>query len=236
MPVPPGVRNWKPQREVQPRPYDPTPQDAVDLATGEITPGDSRPANIRLAEQVRDTQADEALRSTGKKSPSRAVTQRRRELTLIALGQLAEGYTPAEIAENMGVNPATVTGWFTRFRYDVKKFDVDAMLDKLAVPLASQNLIHGLLAGDKDFTLETLKGRGQFRRYGEQQGTLKHEIPPLVVKFEFPTPSALPAAPDAQPPGAIVGTRAVPRALAPKPDVPDIVEGAIVGQLEPAKS
>lgn len=111
-------------------------------------------------------------------------TKRRRALTQRALALFAAGETIQDIAGIMDVAVGTVTGWITRHKREIAIGDIDEMLDKTAVPLAVDNLLHGLQAGDKDYTLEVLKGRGHFRRHvqGEEKTTVT--LPPLVIRFE----------------------------------------------------
>jgi hypothetical protein len=139
---------------------------------------------------------------------------RSRKLTQQALARFTEGFSIHAIAEDMGVAPSTVTGWLTRHRRDVAEGSIDEQLDQIAVPLAVENLTHGLLAGDKDYTLKTLEGRGVFKRHSDK-GDLPPdlELPALIIRIEGATPShvSLAAEPGAAlvPGGHIVGTPAL---------------------------
>lgn len=126
-----------------------------------------------------------------------------------ALSLRASGWSMSDIAEALEVSVATVTKWFTEHRHAVKSGRIDRDLDQIAVPLAKENLIHGLLAGDKDYTLETLKGRGQFRRHVAQESHVQHELPPLVIQF-VGAPSAAIQAGEKLVTGTVVGTKALP--------------------------
>ncbi len=119
-----------------------------------------------------------------KKEPTS--TRQRKLQTQEALSLYAEGWSIPDIAVKLNVQPTTVTGWFMRHRRAVKVASIDQMLDNIAAPIAAQNLIHGLLAGDKDYTLKTLDGRGHFRRHTAEESVVKHEMPPLVIQFVTP--------------------------------------------------
>lgn len=128
--------------------------------------------------RVKAAKAVKALPATA--SP----TLRRRKLTQLALALRAEGASVNEIAAELGVSSVTVTGWFTTHRREISTDKIDAMLDQIAVPLATENLMHGLLAGDKQYTLETLKGRGHLRQ--KDAPAPPAELPALRIEFAFP--------------------------------------------------
>lgn len=142
--------------------------------------------------------------------PAKPQVRERLIKTQEALALIAEGWSITDIAFKMNVQPATVTGWIVRHRRIMKVKDIDKMLDGVAAPLAAQNLIHGLLAGDKDYTLKTLEGRGHFRRHTAEEVAVKHEMPPLVIRFETPVEHPTATASEA---GRILG---VPQRPAPK--------------------
>lgn len=136
------------------------------------------------------------------------LSRRREKLTQIALALRAEGWSVGDIADRLGVTPGTITGWFTQHRRAVTLDEIDVMLDRIAIPLATENLIHGLLAGDKDYTLETLKGRGAFKRHAEGEGKTSTELPALQIIFESPTPAGpLPIGHT----GKVLGALAIPK-------------------------
>ncbi len=120
---------------------------------------------------------------------------RRAKLTQVALAMRASGEAVPDIAARLGVAASTVIGWFTAHRRAVDLDAIDVMLDRTAVPLATENLIHGLLAGDKDYTLETLKGRGVFKRHAAGDAKPPSELPTLTIRFE--TGNATPSPPAA---------------------------------------
>lgn len=172
-----------------------------------------------------DVDADEALQQASR-GPRTAVrrtaaagtmtkAQRRAaKLTQVALALRVEGWSIADIADRLAVSAATVTGWFSTHRRHVAADHLDALLDEIAVPLATENLIHGLIAGDKDYTLETLKGRGQLKRHTEGDGKPQTTLPALSIVFEAREPSAAIASAGSMIAGGrVFGTAAMPKAI-----------------------
>jgi hypothetical protein len=155
--------------------------------------------------------------------PTKPSVRERLARTQEALGMIAEGWSITDIAEKMRVQPATVTGWVLRHRRVLKVKQIDALLDGVAAPLAAQNLVHGLLAGDKDYTLKTLEGRGHFRRHTAEEIAVKHEMPPLVIRFETPVEHPTATMGEA---GRILG---VPQRPAPKQIEGHVVASTPVG-------
>jgi len=165
----------------------PVDEDIYDPDTGRwhaepIAIGASDPeADEAIATKLPRAKAEKAVKAlTAAVSP----TVRRRKLTQLALALRAEGASVNEIAAELGVSSVTVTGWFTTHRREISTDKIDVMLDQIAVPLASENLIHGLLAGDKQYTLETLKGRGHLRQ--KDAPAPPTELPALRIEFAFP--------------------------------------------------
>jgi len=184
---------------VRPTPFDPKGRDQLDRHVSpreEIAVTDQGHAHLVKA-------PDEP------KTESRA-TAHRRLSTQKALALYGQGESIIDIAAALGVRPSTITGWMVRHRREIALADIDEQLDRIAVPLATENLIHGLLAGDKDYTLETLKGRGRFRRHVEDKSTLDVDLPPLVIRFEMPDDDAHPSADSFIAGGRIVGAVSLP--------------------------
>ena len=175
---------------------------AADTLTPFVPPSGGRRVPGKARAKVKGTLAD----------PS---TRRRLALTQIALARRAEGASIQDIARELSVSPHTVTGWFVSHRRDCTGESIDALLDQIAVPLASENLIHGLLAGDKDYTLETLKGRGRFRRHAEGDAKPSTTLPELRIVFEVPTAEQL-SGRDGVPAGVIHAHAQRPHEPAPK--------------------
>jgi DNA-binding CsgD family transcriptional regulator len=131
---------------------------------------------------------DIAAQHAAPDAPPRKLTaaqKRAIRLTQQALSLRAQGYSIGEIAESLGAAPSTVMGWFTKHRRQVDEGEIDRLLEETAVPLAAENLVHGLAAGDKDYTLKTLEGRGYFKRHTDQGPVADpNNIPALVVRVE----------------------------------------------------
>lgn len=133
----------------------------------------------------------------------------RRILVQKALISMAGGERMIDVAEDLGVTVSMLTGWISRHKIRLKQAEIDQRLDQIAVPLATDNLIHGLLAGDKDYTLETLKGRGKLRRFTNADETVHHDLPTLHIQFEPPA-AAAGYTPEQIAMGRVVGRAALP--------------------------
>lgn len=143
----------------------------------------------------------------------KSLAQRRRlKLTQKALALRVAGYTVTQIAAEFGVASATVTAWFSTHRRAVERDELERQLDEIAAPLAIENLHHGLIAGDKDYTLETLKGRGFFRKHSEGEGRAPDVLPVLAISFSMPTPDQMQGREDV-PMGLVVGAPQQPKAI-----------------------
>lgn len=159
---------------------EPAPTESITLEeTGEVISrviDDGETVVSRTKKKAREPETEERYSKRGK--------AKKRDITR-ALALRAAGHTIGEIAEHLGAAPSTITAWFTQYRRDAKAEDIDEMLDRTAMPLAAENLVHGLLAGDKDYTLETLKGRGRLKHHAavKQEGT--PTVVPLIVRFEM---------------------------------------------------
>src|SRR4051812_13506748 len=100
------------------------------------------------------TPDDPAVQAAHTQTVTRAEA-RKRILTQKALVMLSEGERMLDVATMVGVSVSTLTGWIARHKQRVKMAEIDGRIDQIALPIATDNLIHGLLAGDKDYTLET---------------------------------------------------------------------------------
>jgi AcrR family transcriptional regulator len=140
----------------------------------------------------------------------RADVRRRLHLTQQALALRVQGLSMHEIGRALGVDPGTVTGWFATHRRTLAEGAIDAMLDEIAVPIAAENLVQGLLAGDKDYTLETLKGRGQLKRHTAGDVVPTGALPALSIVFEAPV-QINGGAP--RPGGQILGSISAPKVI-----------------------
>lgn len=166
-----------------------------------------------VSEELAKRDADQALVTPTTKKKRLTKAQRAAVAKATTAQQLRrQGFSVPEIAEELGVAASTVTGYFTQHRHALAEGELDDRLDHIASPLAVDNLVHGLLAGDKDYTLKTLEGRGLFKRHADQGEQVDMTPPPLIVRAEGNVSIALGAPPPALPTGEpakgfIVGQR-----------------------------
>jgi hypothetical protein len=79
------------------------------------------------------------------------------------------GATIKEIAKEVQADEVTVRKYLALAAQTAERNDVGILLDHHAVPLAVDNLIEGLRAGDKQYTLKVLEGRGHFQKHSRGQ-------------------------------------------------------------------
>ena len=91
---------------------------------------------------------------------------RRNERVAAAAALRAAGAKPGRIAQILGVSLNTVRDYLAAAREWGGLDDVVRDIEYRLVPQAVDNLRKFLEAGDKEVTLETLKGRGLFRTFG----------------------------------------------------------------------
>lgn len=96
------------------------------------------------------------------------------------------GMSVPEIAQKLAITDHTVRMHLYQARRRGKLADVPNILDHQVVPLAVENLIAGIEAGDKDYTLEVLKGRGAFRTHTHQASTGSVGPMHLQIQVELP--------------------------------------------------
>lgn len=131
------------------------------------------------------------------------------------------GHSPAVSAEIMGVPESRVTTLLQRVRRDA---DIDTQmrrLDDIAVPLAVDNIIRGVVQGDKEYTLEFARGRGLFKTHA----SVKQETQITEVKISIE--AKLPAHLDGKPLPVMKAGAVVAAAAAPPPP-PKMLDGEIV--------
>lgn len=153
---------------------------------------------------------------------SRDETGQLKEAHLLAqvLALRLYGHGPADTAAIMGVPTSRVMSLLHRVR---READIESQLqriDAIAVPLAVDNIVRGVILGDKDYTLELARGRGLFKTHA----SVKQEttITDVTISIDAKVPAHLSGQPLPQPkPGAIVGAAASAPA-------PRIIEGELV--------
>jgi hypothetical protein len=126
-----------------------------------------------------------------------------------------EGRKPPAIARILGVSRDKVIRALAAMREDS---DLTLQLDRvhqIVVPLAVDNLVQGVLARDKDYTLRALEGTGIFRGHKTNEVVTKKTVFRLEVKTELPPGVTIDNLPQAKP-GAIVGAPSFAPPPAPK--------------------
>jgi len=119
-----------------------------------------------------------------------------------------EGYTQQEIADKTGLTLWQIQNACHRARQNGRLRDVLDMIDNTAVPQAVDNLVEGLRKGDKEYTLEVLKGRGAFRKFSDKPGAGAGAmaLPPLQINILTPQGGQVPTVIVNSEKGAVIGT------------------------------
>jgi hypothetical protein len=183
--------------------------------------GKAVPVVVKHGGRLNDRKVDQAVFDGAKLTKSAALGKLFRQAVAL---RLADWSIP-DIAKELGLAPGVVTRLFTEYRQKVDQEEIAQRLDQTAIPLAVDNLVHGLLAGDKDYTLETLKGRGFFKRHsdGGDSGPAQKELPTLKIEFVSPAGAArveIGSAGDVNPAlGKVVGAMAIPADLDGTPEI-----------------
>lgn len=139
------------------------------------------------------------------------------------LGLRYEGFTPKEIAELLGVSHQQVTYALLSLRKDADLDNQVSRLNQIAVPLAMDNVVRGVMNADKDYTLKVLDGAGVFKSHKAVQSEIKKTVTVLTVQLAMPPhligkPLPLPRA------GQIVGAPTIAIGLPPA----QCLEGVII--------
>lgn len=139
------------------------------------------------------------------------------------LGLRYEGFTPRETAELLGVSHQQVTYALTAIRKDADMEQQVRRLNEIAVPLAMDNVVRGVMNGDKEYTLKVMDGAGVFKSHKAVQSEIKKTVtmltvqlamPPHLIGKELPMPKA----------GQVVGAPTIACGLPPA----HILEGVVV--------
>jgi hypothetical protein len=112
--------------------------------------------------------------------------------------------TPADIAKVLGTSPASVGRVLQMVRDDASLPSQLDRLDTIAMPLAVDNVIRGIIAGDKAYTMKFMDGRGLFRVHKSIEAQITQTT--LTFTVEMKMPEHLRGQPLPPPlPGAVVG-------------------------------
>lgn len=147
---------------------------------------------------------------------------RRAKFIGAVLGLRYEGFTPKQIAETLGCSHQQVTRALTQVRKDANLDAQVKRLNDLAVPLAMDNAIRGVIEGDKEYTLRVLDGAGIFRTHQTVKGEIKQTIQQLSVVLEIPAHLQGKELPMPKP-GSIVGAPTLATGLPPAQALEGIV-------------
>jgi len=96
------------------------------------------------------------------------------------------GNTPAEIAKILGCSAASVGRVLQIVRDDASLPSQLERLDKIAMPLAVDNVIKGVIAGDKGYTMKVLDGRGVFRVHKSIEAQVTETTMTFIVQMRMP--------------------------------------------------
>lgn len=139
------------------------------------------------------------------------------------------GMSNSEIADALGIKPRSVSQLLYRARTEYGFSDIVDRVQHQALPQAVENMNEMLADGDREMTIETLKGLGVFKKHvvgkegvgGSNQNTLR-------VEFTLPEGVSL----DSAPVIAVGGVIANPRGRTQNPApalLPPVVETVDAG-------
>jgi hypothetical protein len=144
---------------------------------------------------------------------------RRAKFKAAVLALRWEGFGPKDTAEVLGVTQAQVDWALTQMRVDASMDDQLNKLDNVVIPLAIDNVVRGVINGDKEYTLKVLDGRGVFRQFKSLDAQVKKTI--LTMKIETVMPKHIPEGAIPMPKaGAVVGAPLLPRVEADDSQTP----------------
>lgn len=147
----------------------------------------------------------------------------RRKLAAVADLRM-QGWTMKDIATELALSKRTVFNYIQQIKDEIGESAPMQRLKQEAVPLAVENLLEGLADGDKEYTLETLKGTGMLVAHNKHDGGLTNGAP---INFAFQVVVEQPPADRAQTSDAMIGNVAgIPRTLATKEE--DVIDAESV--------
>lgn len=153
--------------------------DAIEMREVRVDPAPDTPIEDimfpDLPPDVRD------LNDAAKQVHERNVRTRMRSTVMLVMRQ--QGYTRREIGKFLNITPNAVRVALNRARAAGKLNDLRAILENDSLALAVESLNFHLKKKDKDLTLETLKGLGQFKSYNntKNEGAPGFTMPSLTV-------------------------------------------------------
>lgn len=159
---------------------------------------------------------------------------RRAKFVASVLALRWEGFSPKETAEVLGCSWQAVTRALLQVRKDAGLDDQIKRLNDIAVPLAMDNAVRGVMEGDKEYTLRVLDGTGVFRSHATIKGEIKQRIEQLSVVLMVPAHLEGKELPMPKP-GSVVGAPTIAAGLPPAQALEGVSvqplprEGSVVG-------
>jgi predicted transcriptional regulator len=150
---------------------------------------------------------------------------RRAKFIAAVLALRMQHFSKSEIAGHLGVSEPTVKRALVDIRANSAASDQLMRLDQIGIPLAVDNVINGLVDGDKDYTQDLLKGRGMYRTHKSIDAQVTKTTLEMKIVFTDPTPEQIASARNPRA-GSILGIPESPKAL---PDIPTVAIPESVG-------
>lgn len=139
----------------------------------------------RLVKAARETAKE--LKATVRQTRDRAGRIRQAKFIAAVLALRLQGFKkPAEIAQIIGCSVQQVTGALQRVRTDATIDQQLDRLDQIAVPLAIDNVIEGIINGDKHYTTRLMEGRGLYRVHKSVEAQVKQTVLRMEIKMTVP--------------------------------------------------
>lgn len=123
-----------------------------------------------------------------------------------------EGFGPLETAQVLGVSLGRVRNALNELRRSASLDKELDRLDQIAVPLAVDNVIRGVMDGDKDYTRDVLNGRGVYRTHKSIEAQVRQTVLRMdiaVTMPELPVDRNGAQLPQVRP-GGVIGAPALP--------------------------
>jgi hypothetical protein len=176
-----------------PEPEAPKPPPAFVEPTTGVTLHDDALA-LTIQERARHVDAAKAalrdVEKTRKRTRSKDGKLRRAryvaEVLALRMTLPAEKNTPADIAKVLGTSPASVGRVLQMVRDDATLEAQIKRLDQIAMPLAVDNVIRGIINGDKGYTMKFLDGRGLFRVHKSIEAQVTERVLLFTVQMKMP--------------------------------------------------
>ncbi len=131
-------------------------------------------------------QTIEALQRSAKKiRNSKGRIRRARFLTEVEMLRM-QNFSPKETADILGCTYQQVTHALTTIRKNANQTDQLLRLDQIGIPLATDNVLRGIMDGDKDYTLRLMDGRGMFRTHKSIEAQITKTVLEMKVSVVMP--------------------------------------------------